>query len=275
MRGFQAAESLSRVGYPGRIEVLTLERLTTRKPRGAVVIVLKTAIKERFSVELSNLQRWNTLLFDVIDGRPASSLEEFADGFLCSSASEYRERSMKGQAARLVYHAVDSTISWPRRTKKKFGIVYYGLPENALHLDKIPAIQSIKYIEEQHLRGGFGLEKKIGRLGKFSHHYIVRNWNIADGHKPLTKGFLAAWCGALVIGSREDPETTLLLGEAYPYLSATSQLHDVKQTLEIARETYNSAEAQVANHAMKKLKQLSCPFSSAISLRLAIEEFAK
>lgn len=274
MRGFQAAESLSRVGYAGRIEVLTLERLTTRKPRGAVVIVLKTAIKERFSAELSDLQRWNTLLFDVIDGRPASSLEEIADGFLCSSASEYQERSMRGQASRLVYHAVDSTISWPRRKKGKFGVVYYGLPENALHLDKIPAIRSIDYIEEQHIRGGFGLKKKISRLGKFSHHYIVRNWNIADGHKPLTKGFLAAWCGALVIGSREDPETLLLLGEEYPYLSDTSQLHHVEQTLEIARGTYNSAKALAGERAMRKLKQLSCPFSSALSLRSAIEEFA-
>lgn len=274
LRGLQAATSLANVGYGGTIHVQSLESVYRDKPTGAIIIALKTAIKDRFDFALRDLAKNNTLLFDIVDGSISGEMEALAEGFLCASVSEFTARKQTGARSYLVHHAIDTRIDWPPSTPRSaFSVAYYGAASNGLHIGEIPEIHVVAYRERVHQEAGEELSETMSTLASYSHHYAVRQWNPRDGYKPLTKAFMAAWCNAVVIASRDDPESLALLGENYPYLARSSAQRDVIGILTFARETLGGTEWADAQKVMEQLKTLSCPTGSAMSLAKALAEY--
>ena len=265
LRGVQLVDSLKLLDNPINSTMLPLEMAYRSRVRDSVIIVLKTALKRRFAPVLGALaSRGNRLVFDTIDGILPAEIEDFADGYLCSSASEDAHRRQRRQKAALVPHPVDLRIPLHQSDPETpFGIAYMGLRENSLHLDEIPEIKQVDYQESEWEQSKSSFLDAIDNVRKSSHHYIVRGWNSRDGFKPLTKAFVAARLGAVPIASADDAESRLLLGNDYPYLARSSGLDDVLRTIEFARSSYGSSSWESAVRTMTRLRRLSCPISAA------------
>ncbi|MEX2441858.1 MAG: hypothetical protein WD400_04345, partial [Pontimonas sp.] len=275
LRGFQLADMLTSLGSPVPIRVQALENLYRAKPRGQIVIVLKTAVRLKSEPILRAFNRWgNTVLYDVVDGLVPARIESLCESYICSSLTEERDRRSRG------YQTIVSLQSPDQRTpahpfeRREFSHAYYGLPENALHLDTLPELHPVNFSEMPPHRSPKPLPSALDGLRRYSHHYSVRAWNDRDGFKPMMKGFFAARLGAVVIASAEDEESRLILGDDYPYLAASSALEDVQAIIEYAQHTHLGPEWERAVATMQELRQMSCPVKTAQDLVAGLRKLA-
>ena len=267
LRGFQVADMLVTLGAPVPIRVQALENLYRARPRGHTVVALKTAVRSKSVPILKHFVRsGNTLLFDVIDGLVPPVVAKLATGFICGSVTEYEARTSSGAQAVLSLQSPDQRTPSFDFNRRGFQTVYYGLEENALHLDEIDSVTAVDFVDMPEHRSSEPLPSVFDELRAYSHHYSVRAWNNRDGFKPMMKGFFAARLGAVAIASFDDEESRLILGSDYPYLSPSSRLNDVRETIEHARKTHHASEWEQAAKTMKRLRQISCPVSTAKQL---------
>jgi hypothetical protein len=246
--------------------------IQNHKPGSADLVILsKTAVAIEKSTEIvSKMSELQTrILVDLVDGSPAlvEPIAHQVNAYICSSISEHEYRKQKNQDAFLVHHHVDSRIAHRHTSRsKKFSVGYAGRVENTLWLDALPL--SVHPVDTGDFsRGSRQLEQF---LKKFTHHYSVRKYQAWDGFKPGTKAFLAAHLGAVFIGSLEDDESRLLLGGDYPYLSASSNVEDVKRVFELARMTFGRDLHRAAQRKMETLRRLSCRARVTLDLHAAI-----
>lgn len=267
LRGFQLADMLTSLGAPVPIKVQALENLHRAKPRGEILIVLKTAIRMKSEPILRAFaRRGNMLLFDVVDGLVPEKIEGLCDAYICSSLTEDRFRQHRGHQTIVSYQSPDQRTPVFPLEHREFAHVYYGLSENARHLDKLADLDPVEFSEMPPHRSSEPLPSVFDTLRRYSHHYSVRAWNDRDGFKPMMKGFFAARLGAVVIASAEDEESRLVLGEDYPYLAKSSSLEDVKAIIDYARDTHLGEEWHRAVGTMRELRHMSCPVKTAQAL---------
>lgn len=268
LRGHQVADMLTSLGAPVPVTVQPLETAYRRRLSGHTLIVLKTALKARLHPLLRSLRRRdNTIVFDAVDGVVPPKIEDFPAAYVCSSLAENFHRQQRRQHTILSLHATDVRI--PASTTPNsadFSVGYMGLAENAPHLEMLSGVFSVPYRETQ--LEGLSPEflNAFQRLSHFSHHYVVRAWNSRDGYKPLTKAFVAARMGAVVIASAEDEESRLTLGDDYPYLARSSSLQDVREVIDYAEQTHLGPEWHQAVSKMHELRHMSCPVKTAQDL---------
>jgi len=267
LRAFQVADMLRTLGAPVPVTVQPIENLYRSKPRDHTIIVLKTAIRPRSIPMLKSFRRRkNALLFDLVDDVQNRQVEQFADAFICASVTEEMARKADGQATILSLQSPDQRTPGFSFNRRFFSTVYYGLRENARHVNALSNLDAIDLVDMPPHRSSKGLPRVFDTLKTYSHHYSVRAWNDRDGFKPMMKGFFAARLGSVVIASAEDDESRAVLGDAYPYLASSSSLEDVKSMLAYARETHHQPEWRLAVKKMKELRHLSCPVSTARAL---------
>ena len=267
LRGFQVADMLRTLGAPVPVTVQPIENLYRSRPRKQTIIVLKTAIRPRSIPMLKGLRRSNNaLFFDLVDDVQNAGVEEGADAFICASVTEEMARKADGQETILSLQSPDQRTPIFSFSRRSFSTVYYGLRENARHVDALPSLDAINFVDMPPHRSSKALPRVFDTLKSYSHHYSVRAWNDRDGFKPMMKGFFAGRLGSVVIASAEDDESRAILGDAYPYLASSSALQDVIDVLGFARETHQKAEWRVAVEKMKELRELSCPVSTARAL---------
>jgi len=268
LRGFQVADMLTSLGSPVPIRVQALENLYRAKPRNQIIIVLKTAVRMKSEPVLRSLKRsGNTVLFDVVDGLVPPSLASLPDAYICSSVTEKLAREAQGASTILSLQSPDQIVPTLPFDQRPFSVVYHGDERNAQHLSQLPellVLQSPLSGSEERINAF--LNETMPLLRRASHHYSVRRWNELDGFKPMMKGFFAAHLGALVIASAEDEESSLILGDDYPYLAASSSLEDVKAIIEYAQHTHLGPEWERAVTTMRRLRQMSCPVKTAQDL---------
>ena len=273
LRGFQVADMLVTLGAPVPVRVQALENLYRAGPQKHTIIALKTAVRMKSLPILKKFVRSrNTLLFDVIDGLVPPTIGELATGFICGSVTEFQTRVSRGAQAILSLQSPDQRTPLFDFTRRDFRTVYYGLAENALHLDQLDNVTAVDFVDMPPHGSSDPLPKVFDDLGAYSHHYSVRAWNDRDGFKPMMKGFFAARLGAIAIASSEDEESRLILGPDYPYLSASSALPDVQDTIEFARQTQLGPEWERAVSTMTRLREMSCPVATAKSLIAGLRE---
>lgn len=267
LRGFQLADMLTSLGAPVPIKVQALENLHRAKPRGEIIIVLKTAIRLKSEPLLRAFNRWgNTVLYDVVDGLVPEKIEGLCDSYICSSLTEEHFRRSRGHRTIVSFQSPDQRTPTYPFERREFDHVYYGLRENALHLDALPELYPVDFSEMPPHRSPNPLPPVFDTLRHYSHHYSVRAWNDRDGFKPMMKGFFAARLGAVVIASAEDEESRLVLGDDYPYLAASSSLEDVQAIIQYAQHTHLGPEWERAVATMQELRQMSCPVKTAQDL---------
>lgn len=275
LRARQVADMLKSLGAPVPVTVEPLEVAYRRKLSGHTIIVLKTALKKRFKPLLRSLRRrGNRIFFDAVDGLVPVEIENIPTAYICSSVTEHLHRQQRGHRTILSLHATDVRIPFSQSdSPTDFSLGYMGLGDNAPLLEALSNVTTVPY-DEAKLEGPLEeFNNPFHKLSKFSHHYAVRSWNLRDGYKPLTKAFVAARLGAVVIASAEDEESRLLLGDEYPYLAPSSSLEDVTSTIDYARDTYLGSEWRQAVSKTHELREISCPVKTAQDLVHGLRSF--
>jgi hypothetical protein len=273
LRAHQVADLLSDQAPPFPIYSQSLENLYLAKPRGRTIVVTKTGVKLKHLGLLTALKKaGNLLIFDMVDGVLPAELENLPDAYGCSSVTELEARHQAGHKAFASLHAPDHRT--PRRSfdSKEFGIVYFGMAENARHLGDIDDVVALGYEDMPAHREVHPLPTALGLMAEASHHYSIRQWNPRDGFKPLTKAAVAGTFGACIIASADEYEAVALLGADYPYLAPSSELDDVTRTVEFAKSSYLSDTWQTAVERMVELTRKTCPVASAHQLVTGIAD---
>ena len=267
LRAHQVADLLAEQGPPFSVFSQPLENLYLSRPRGATIIVSKTGVKLRHLGLLKALRKaGNLLVFDMVDGVIPPELENLPDAYVCSSVSEYEARLAAGHSAFLSLHSPDHRMPRHRFVDKDFGVVYFGLAENAKHLGNISDIVTLDYDDMPAHRHTEPVPTGFSEMALASHHYSIRQWNSRDGFKPLTKAAVAGTFGSCIIAAADEHEALTLLGSDYPYLAASSELDDVSRTVEFAKETYLTDTWRHAVARMVTLTQKTCPVATAHQL---------
>lgn len=276
LRAHQVADLLEDHGPPFPVYSQSLENLYVARPRGATIVVSKTGVKVRHLGVLTALKKaGNTLLFDMVDGVVPPELEDLPDAYVCSSVTEWEARQAAGHRAFTSLHSPDHRILHRGFAGKSFGLVYFGLPENARHIDDIPDIIALSYEDMPPHRSTSPTPAAFTDMANASHHYSIRQWGARDGFKPLTKAAVAGAFGACIIAAADEYEAVTLLGRDYPYLAASSAKDDVIQAIEFAKATYLTDTWRSAVAHMTALNERTCPVATAHQLVAGIAALAR
>lgn len=195
------------------------------------------------------------VFLDFVDGTDIPELSSHVHGYLCASRTELNHRTSFGQEAFYVPHGVDSRIRSAGFERLDFRIGYFGRPWMAEHLEALAEIVTVP-AQESLSNGQF--QKAMMEVRQWSHHYSARSYFGESNFKPPTKVFVAARSGSVFVGSRDDEEVVLLLGNDYPYLAEDSSFAEVKKMIEFARASFLAKEWFGAIEAMEGALQESC-----------------
>lgn len=275
LRAHQVADLLADQSPPFPVYSQSLENLYLAKPRGATIVVTKTGVKTRHLGLLAALKKaGNVLVFDLVDGVVPPELEKFPHAYACSSVTEYEARRMAGLPAFLSLHSPDHRMPRHSFEGKNFGLVYFGMTENAQHLTDIEGLNVLDYEDMPRVRELTPLPQSFAQMAAASHHYSIRQWNSRDGFKPLTKAAVAGAFGACIIAAADEYEASALLGADYPYLAASSEREDVKRVVELAKATYLHDPWHEAVARMRTLTEKTCPIATAHQLVSGIAQLS-
>lgn len=267
LRAHQVADLLADQAPPFPVYSQSLENLYRARPRGQTIVVSKTGIKVRHLGLLTALKRaGNLVIFDLVDGVVPPELEALPDAYACSSVTEFEARQTAGHQAFLSLHSPDHRTPRHPFDGKDFGVAYFGMPENAQHLEDLRDVVALGYEDMPAHREQEPLPSAFEAMSVVSHHYSIRNWNPRDGFKPLTKAAVAGTLGACIIASADEFEAVSLLGPDYPYLAASSHRDDVKRVIEFAKSSYLSEPWHQAVTTMVGLTEKTCPVNTAHQL---------
>jgi hypothetical protein len=269
LRVFQLAVALKGVvANPRFVRVVTEREMASINPTGAHIIFTKWVLVEgnRDWIRLLRKRR-NTIWSDLVDGVPEADVEELVDYFLCSSESELHYRREAGIASVRILHNVDSRFSVKSFDRESLAIGYLGVREN---VQLFPELATVDTCFTDTSMSSRQVLQVASTIGNWSHHYSVRTPVPAGIFKPATKIFLAARLGALFIGSRDDMESQLILGNDYPYLASSSKPKDVGEVIGFARESFLGPIWEIARDRMTQVREESCDVFVAQQLAQAL-----
>lgn len=257
LRVFQLASALkSAVQVPDSVKVVTDSQLSNLKVKDADFVISKYLLAPSTFSWLADLRsRGNRVFADIVDGFPSPGIEDHVDAFLCASRSEFTFRLSRGVPSTEILHQVDSRFAPRGFDRARYELGYLGGAGGALHTELVPDLEK-RYTK---LSMTDSEARRLSRqVERWSHHYSVRTFFGEGVFKPATKAFVAARFGAVFVGSREDAESLLILGEDYPYLAESSTSDSVLQVAAAARETFGGPDWQRAVEVMSKLRRKTC-----------------
>lgn len=265
-----AAAVKASVKNPELVRVVTEDSHWLRLTEPVDMVWTKSTLTEDVRSALStHAAHGHRVLVDFVDGTDIPEIADSVYGYICASRTELNYRAQHGKRAWYVPHAVDTRIPQFDFERESLQFGYFGRPWMAEHLETLSEIRSIP-AEESFGDRDFGHLMKT--VAQWSHHYSVRSFFGVGNFKPPTKVFVAARLGALFVGSRQDEEVQLLLGNDYPYLSENSSIEEVRTTLQFARETFHAEHWNRARDAMEVVRRESCDAFIAEQLLRSLEE---
>ena len=220
---------------------------------------------------LEQLARDNVaVIADFVDGAPRPALFCHIDLLWASSIGGYRSTvaAHPGVPVDLVTHHADIRLI-RREPAEAYSVGYFGEPGNALTSPEIDAEIDLVPINTKQDDGGW-----LERIGRYALHYAVRPRQPGGGHKPFTKGFVAARCGANVLVERGDGDAIHYLGEDYPFLLADGRPATVLAGLELARQSFGSEIWRAGLEVMRQVEALSTPDHVAREVAASLRRFA-
>jgi hypothetical protein len=199
--------------------------------------------------------RDNLVYADYLDAKIDPAYVPFLDGFVSSSRGQHAFLCAAYPDKRVVHvtHHVDLRIPSLDMAHRPFRCGYFGDPGNALFRGEVGG--RVAFITTSAVAS----HAWIGRLRDYSCHYAVRSAQWWDGHKPFTKGFVAAHVGAVVLVGKDDAEAIRHLGEDYPFVCDTGHPASIVAALDWMREDWRSARWAQAVSAMRALKARIAP----------------
>lgn len=265
-----AAAVKASVDNPELVRVVTEDNSVIRSTEPMDMVWTKSTLTEDVRPTLStSVSNGHRVFVDFVDGTDLPEIADSVHGYICASRTELNYRTHHGKRAWYVPHAVDRRIPHLDFDRESLEFGYFGRPWMVEHLESLSEI-SVARAEES--LGDREFKQLMESLAQWSHHYSVRSFFGFGNFKPPTKVFVAARMGALFVGSRQDEEVHLLLGNDYPYLSEDSSLEAVRETVQFARETFLSSPWNRARRAMEETRRESCDAFIAESLLGSLDQ---
>jgi hypothetical protein len=230
--------------------------LDERDIADAFVIVCKQFLLTTTVEVLRGLKaRGNAVYADYLDGQIEPAFVPFLDGFVSSSRGQHAFLSAAYPDKRVVHvtHHVDLRIPPLDVSHGPPRCGYFGDPGNALFRTELGG--RVDFIETSAVAS----HEWIWRLGGYRCHYAVRSAQWWDGHKPFTKGFVAAHVGAVILIGNNDAEAMHHLGDDYPFVCDTADPASVVAALDAMQADWQSARWARAVSAMRQLKERIAP----------------
>ena len=234
----------------------------------SIVVVTKSA-RTHTSVIRELLSQGNSLLVDYVDGGNIDELDRLVHGFICSSYTEFAfvQRHFPDKKSFLVPHAIDDRLYGVTNTSNSFSCSYFGNESNSLFGQKLSDCKLVDFhVQPTDTTTDDWATSLKKSMGNYSSQYIIRppiELNETRMFKPFNKGFLTAYAGSIVIGSKIDPEHVYWLGENYPFLADSNSWEDISGIIDFARSAYGNDLWDVATKTMRSLKAKSCPIVNA------------
>lgn len=251
-----AAAVKASVKNPELVRVVTEESPLLRSSESMDMVWTKSTLTKNSRSEISShAAKGNRVFVDFVDGTDFPGIADEVYGYFCASRTELNYRLQRGKRAWYVPHAVDLRIPLEDFSRESLSFGYFGRPWMVQHAETLPGIQSVLAEESFRDRDFYLL---MSTVKQWSHHYSIRTYFGDKNFKPPTKVFVAARLGAMFVGSRQDEEVQLLLGDEYPYLSEKSSFEEARDVLKFAEESFLADPWYRAREVMEKVRRESC-----------------
>lgn len=221
---------------------------------GSLVILNKNLILNTSADVVRRFQVQDCLVaVDPLDGQISKDVLEASDVLIASSKRQtaYFSETFPRKPAYYIGHHVDLRIGQIDPPIDRLCVGYFGENYNAAHADCLS-----DRIDFHRTNTGTASDTSwMSMLNRYNAHYSVRRTQEFDGHKPFTKGFIAAHCGAPIIVSRSDQEARSFLSEDYPYFLDDVSLAGVREAIDRLKSDFGGPiwrRAQVAMHLVRK-----------------------
>jgi len=254
-----------------------------KKLRGATIVLHKNCGLSTSA--LRQLRRKsNVILSDYVDGEHNLQVDEEVDGFICSSATEYKwiqGRLTGQQKSHLVPHAPDDRLTELATSfsDNEFRCGYFGAQENCLFARELSALGLLNVVETPVTleTTEFLNQKWIEVLRQTKFQFIARpSAQVWSGRfKPFNKGFQSAAMNQLIIGARFDSENRYWLGDDYPFFVEQENLNSAIAAVDFARQSWSRGELGAANAVLERLRKVACPVQNALDYRDAFIKMSR
>ena len=234
----------------------------------SIVVVTKSA-RTHTSVIRELLSDGNYLLADYVDASNVEQLDEMVHGFICSSYTEFAflQKNLPEKKSFLVPHAIDDRLYGMTNSSESFSCGYFGNESNALFGQKLSDCDLMDfYVQSNDTTTNDWVTSLKKSMESYSAQYIIRpplDSKQTRMFKPFNKGFLTAYAGSIVIGSKIDQEHVYWLGRDYPFLANSNSWEDVSGIIDFARSSYGNNQWVAATKTMRSLRAKSCPIVNA------------
>ena len=239
-------EALKKNGFESRIA-------TDFDISDSAIIINKVLARDASAKILRSLKRKNNVLcLDPLDAKIKKEVLDEADLLIASSFTQQRWLKDEFPKKQVLYvgHHVDLRIGIVAPPIDQIRIGYFGELFNA------------KYVEElAHLVDFHAIDNRapnhtdwIQSLSKYNVHYGIRQYQASVSHKPFTKGLIAAHCGAPILISSEDEESSYFLPADYPYRLSDTSLDGLKDAIVGLTNDFGSPRWLLAKDMMNSLK---------------------
>ncbi|EBA04811.1 hypothetical protein RB2150_12016 [Rhodobacteraceae bacterium HTCC2150] len=178
---------------------------------------------------------------------------------------------IEGQT-RLLLHNVDRAFDkFLPNSQPDLATVYLGMKESTLTTPEIE--KQVTFLDGSQ-KDSF--DENVKSLQNFNFHYCIRDDqsdNLVRSYKPLTKGFIAARCGANLLINRNVDDAEEFLGSDYPYFVETKDPAEILEGLNKARRTFGKKEWHAALNVGKKVATRVSHTAIAAQLGSILDEF--
>ena len=222
------------------------------------VILTKFAVEDISNFDLLQLSKSNTVFADIVDSKVNIIKLRRIDKVIASSNLQYnffKDQNLKN--VNLIYHTSDFRLKDTEAQQVFFSIAYFGsmsrIPKDFLGIPDLSVIKVPLSYD--------AFRKKpiyVKKLTEHSSHITVGPTVDKLVFKPFTKGLIASSIGATTLISKDDTEALSLLGQDYPYITASKDRKSVESLINFMRSTFLKEEWFLAQTKHRELLTYCC-----------------
>ncbi|MDY7005635.1 MAG: tetratricopeptide repeat protein [Cyanobacteriota bacterium] len=228
---------------------------------GKILFLTKGYLQSSTPELLESLKkRDNIIIADFVDGVVEKEIMDSVDVLVAASLSAYLEYREKWHQKQIHYitHHTDPRISNVRSDEfnKTPRIGYFGEIANTVKSNRIAELVDFYRVDTSCDNS----TSWLNYVSEYNCHYAARRTRKQDGHKPFTKGFVAAKCDANIIVQESVTDVKYYLGVDYPYLLPDNPDEvEIVYMLQRVLTEYGGREWNYGLEIMREVRERSSP----------------
>lgn len=230
-------------------EVIFTSDLSSLKNQ--LVIVGKRLIDKLSMEDLDRLKKNNAyVVADPVDSVVSSETVSQFDALLSASLKGYYHAETSGLHTHnfLITHHADPRITVGSNPTDALRTGYFGELSNTIGVEELNHLIDYHMVSTNQPSTHW-----LAELSRYNAHFAVRKFREIDGHKPFTKGFVAAKSKSVIICERNVGDNTYYLGDDYPFYAPSLDFKDLERHIYYVNHEFGSA---TWNYAMKIMKDI-------------------